>query len=189
MSADDMKTIHLTLYAGALDARPLRQDDFESWPELVESLRDLVSREGEPEDDEGNAKKGLLAFGPHRLNKPHRNLQNIDHVSLLVLDCDDVPVLPVCERLVELGLPAVVYTSPGDDPHGDPERRRFRVVAPVSRPIAVEECYRTRFAFAEALGLDESCGVGQAKDAAKLFFCGRYAGAPEREFLVFGAGA
>jgi hypothetical protein len=55
------------------------------------------------------------------------------------------------------------------------------VVAPVSKPIPPELCQRTRYGFAEALGLVPGQGVEGAHEAAKLFFCGRLHGTPPRQ--------
>ena len=178
--------VHLTLYPGTHGANAIAQDDFSTWGELVESLRDLVSRPPEvPESASPEAQKeSLLAFAPHRL-KPgitRRALQNIAHVTLLVLDLDhgiDLPAL--LERVDDLHSPAIVYASPSDTPN----HRRVRVIASVSRPIAVGECARTRFAFAERLGLEPGCGVELAHDAAKIFFAGRLHGTPDREFYTW----
>lgn len=183
--------MHLTLYSGANGAKPISQDDFDDWPEVVESLSDLVHRESdaEPGASREEQKLGLLAVAPHRLTKPLRKLKHVSEVTMLFLDVDACDLWALAQRVDDLGIDAVIYTSPSDDPDGPPDQRRCRVVAPVSRPIAVSECWQSRFAFAEMLGLAPDCGVAQAKDAARLFFCGRLHDTPEREFLVFGSRA
>ena len=182
--------MHLNLYSGADGITPLSQDDFGSWPEVVASLRDLVGRvtSAPPDAPPDVQKRGLLAIAPHRLTTPRRLLANVAEVTMLVVDVDAVDLLALADRVDALGIDALIYTSPSDDPDGPPDARRCRVVAPISRPIAVGECWRSRFAFAEMLGLAPGCGVEGAKDAARLFFCGRLHGTPDREFLVFGGG-
>lgn len=175
--------IHVTLYRGAQRPEPVRQDDFADWPEFVEALADIVQQptgaaEGASADQQ---KLEMLAFSPHRLRRPYRAKANVEDVTLAVLDLDEgVDLATLALRIDELGIAAVIYGSPSDDPDGT---RKLRVVAPVSRPIGVDECERTRFAFAEMLGFDDRCGVERSKDAAKLFFAGRMHGSPEREWI------
>lgn len=188
--------MHLTLYRGARQPVPLRQDDFDSWAEVVEALEDIVQREAPKptasdlayaHGDAREAQKlGLLAFAPHRLRTPYRKLENVIEVTLMVIDVDRCNADALAERITELGIAAYMYASPSDNPlDRDPDARRVRVVAPVSRSIAVDECRATRLAFAEALGLAPGCGVEGAIDAAKLFFCGRFNGAPPRQTWIF----
>lgn len=181
--------MHLTLYRGAESRHPITCDDFEDWPEVVASLTDLVGRvtaapEGASLQEQ---KESLLAFAPHRL-KPRttRALVNVLEVTMLVIDVDRCNVDVLAERLEGLDIDALMYTSPSDDPEGDPEARRVRVVAPISRPISVAECKQSRLVFAEALGLEPGCGVEGAPDASRLFFCGRLHDTPDRQVWVFG---
>ena len=179
--------MHLTLYRGALAPVPLRQDDFETFEEVADSLEDLIGRESSapagssPEEQ----KKCLLAFAPHRLVKPYRLLANVAEVTLMVLDVDRCNADELADALTASNLQALMYASPSDDPDGDPDARRVRVVAPISRPIAPEDCPDTRRRFAEYLGIGPGQGVEGAIDAAKLFFCGRLHGTPPRQIWRF----
>lgn len=196
-----MTSPHVTLYRGALDPEPIRVDDFDDFAEFADALEDLVGLE---HDD----KLSMLAWSPHRLRPtdersgaalaravegrrtratgPYRHLENVLDLSLLVIDVDRCHWGRLLEGVDALGSPAIVYTSPSDDPEGDPEARRARVVLPVDRPILPGECRATRLALAELLDLAPGCGVEGAIDPAKLFFAGRLRGTAPREFFRFG---
>lgn len=173
--------MHVTVYEGARAPEPIAQDDL-TWPDFCDEI-ELMAQIEYPD------KIGMLAFAPHQLTTPYRKLENVAEVTALVIDvdrCELAPLFARLEALAEDGCASLVYTSPSDDPAGPVDARRVRVVAPVSRPIAVAECARTRFAFAEALGLMPGQGVEGAKDAAKLFFVGRLEGTAPREVWRFG---
>lgn len=196
--------MHVTMYLGARAPKPIGRDDYATWEEFAEQLT-LLAQE-EPQCDAGlsreEQKLHMLAFAPHRLHttdrrteaerggKPrafgaYRHLANVIEVTLLVIDVDRCNAADVAARLYALKAPALMYASPSDPGPEQPDARRVRVVAPVTEPIAPADCAATRFAFAEQLGLEPGCGVEGAKDAAKLFFVGRYHGAPEREIWTF----
>jgi hypothetical protein len=179
--------MHLTLYAGAFRPEPIAQDDFESWEELCESLADLVSRESEAPrgSDAATQKEHMFAWAPHRLCVPYRKLANVAEVTLMVLDVDRCNLGVLLPSVEALGISALVYTSPSDDPSGPDDARRVRVVAPITRPLTAEECPTKRKDFAEVLGLRAGSGVEGAIDAAKIFFAGRLHDTPEREIWRF----
>jgi hypothetical protein len=181
----------VTIYRGARAPVPIAVDDLE-WPDLCDEVEAMAAIEYAD-------KLAMLAIGPHRLSptdrrtdlersgKPpaagaYRHLSNVEAVTLLVLDVDRVDDLAgLLERAAELA-PTMVYESPSSTA----EAPRVRVLAPVNREILVSECARTRFAFAELLGLDpHAVGVDGAKDAAKLFFVGRLAGTEPRQCWRF----
>lgn len=176
LSAPTASLIRLTVYAGAHDPVPIAQDDL-SWPELVSELDGAASLIASPE------KEGLTAFSPVRLNKPHRKAANVEHVTALFIDVDRANLPAIEGAINSLGIAAVVYGSPSDDPGS--EVRRVRIVAPVDRVIKPDECRATRIAFAEVLGLEPGCGVEGAIDPAKIFFVGRVEGTAERYFRHF----
>src|SRR5690606_14506768 len=62
-----------------------------------------------------------------------------------------------------------------------PDARRVRVCAPVTRPIAPDEIKHVRRAFAESIGIGPGCGVETADAASQIMFAGRVAGTPPRE--------
>jgi hypothetical protein len=171
--------IALTVYRGAFRPKPAAQDEFPSWGELADEITAMVGElTGAPPDaTHADQKEQLLAIGPYALSAPHRKNENVLHVSFLVIDVDHGDPLSVVAHLTELGVAALVYASPSDTP----EDRRFRVLAPVSRPIEPEKCRETRLAFAELLGLGPGSGVEGAIDASKLFFVGRLHDTPERD--------
>lgn len=180
----------VTLYRGAKQPVPISADDF-TWPELVEGLRDLVSREtgAEPEAREDTQKEALLAWSPVRLSKPYRLLANVEAVTALVIDVDNADVDTIADAIVRLRIAAIVYGSPRDHVEG---LRRVRVVSPITREIKPEECRASRLRFAELLEVQPRCGVEEACSAEKIFFAGRMHDAyytelglePEREFAV-----
>ncbi len=171
--------IDITLYRGARDARPIARERL-TWPELVAELVDALAVEA--------PKLAMLAWSPVRLRDacacgrdgcdggPHRLLANVEHVSALVIDVDRGDPDTVREALTYAGWSALAYESPSSTDAAP----RFRVVAPTSRDMTIDECARARFAFAEALGLAPGCGVEGAKDAAKIFFAGRTPRSRER---------
>lgn len=166
--------MHVTLYRGQRGNVPIEQTDFDSWPEIVEALREVL-------DIEAPDKGDLLAFSPVRLSTPKRANDNVTEVTLLVLDVDKIDDLEaLLERVAELP-PAFVYASPSDTP----DDRRVRIVAPLSRPLKPEECAPARLRYAEALGLEPGCGVEGALDPSRLFFIGRVKGTPPRETWEF----
>ena len=176
--------IHLTVYRGARDPVPVAQDDFATWNDLADEI-EAMTREPPAAPAKASRevqKLSLLAFAPHRLSAPHRNAANVEAVTFMIIDVDvlgDADAL--AERIAALGSPALMYASPSDAPTA----RRVRVLAPISRDIAPDECRATRLAFAEALGLGPGCGVEGAHEAAKLFFVGRLHGTPERQIWRF----
>lgn len=176
--------IHWTVYRGGRAPEPIAQDDL-TWAELADELEAMTR---ELPDVPATAsleeqKLHMLAFGPHRLREPYRKLANVEHVTLLTIDVDRVAdVDALVTNVAALETNALVYESPSSTP----DAARVRILAPVSRPIAVAECAATRFAFAEIVGLAPGCGVEGAKDAARIFFAGRYHGTPERRVWRFG---
>lgn len=196
--------VRVTIYRGARAPEPIACEDFATWDELADMLENEVQQE--PECAPGlpckEQKLHMLAFGPHRLSPtdrrtdaeldgrprhagPYRHLANVLEVTLLVIDVDRCNAEDVAARLAALDVPALMYASPSDPGPSEPDARRVRVVAPVTAPIRPEDCERTRFAFAELLGLEPGCGVEGAIDAAKLFFVGRYHGSDERQVWRF----
>lgn len=182
----------VTIYAGARSPEPIAQDDL-TWPELCDEIESMAAIEY-PD------KLSMLAIGPHRLHasdrrtaversgKPpaagaYRHLSNVAEVTLLVIDVDRVDDLAGMLERAEALAPVLVYESPSSTP----DAVRVRVLAPVTRPMTVEECAAARYAFAEALGLAPGAGVEGARDAAKLFFVGRIAGTAPRQVWRFGA--
>jgi hypothetical protein len=166
--------VHVTIYSGAKAPEPIAQDDL-TWPELCDEIEAMA-------EIEYPDKLSMLAIGPHRLRVPYRKLENVEAVTLLVIDVDRVDDLDALLERAESLAPVLVYASPSDTP----EARRVRVLAPVSRELAPDECARARFAFAELMGLAPGAGVEGCKDAAKLFFVGRLAGTAPRDVWRFG---
>lgn len=178
--------VALTLF-GAFDTpeglrpSPLaeREDTFPTWGEVIDAIEDLVQVEA-PE------KNGLYSIGPYVLTvgpngRKRRSNAAVLAVTCMMLDVDRPGpggVQGLQARLRELDVPALIYGSPSDTP----EARRVRVMAPLSRPLAPEECARTRVAFANALGLRPDCGVMECLDPARIFYCGRVEGTPPRYF-------
>ena len=180
--------MHLTLYGGARSIAPLQADDFTDWGELTASLEDIVKRypDCDPSAPKSTQKEHMLCIAPHRLRHGTvRALANVEEVTLLMLDVDECNISSLLEQIDALKTQAFVYTSPSDDPKGDPDKRRCRVMFPVDRPIKVAECRHTRRAMAERLGLGPASGVDGAPDASRMFFIGRLFNTPEREMWVW----
>ncbi len=161
-----------------------------TWDDLVWFLNDSAeSIESIPynADDtasEQAAKKKLPAWGPHRLVEgAKRNRMGVVAVTLLAADVDhatQAEVDGIAPRAA--GRATIVYGSPRDFMNGE---RRVRIVGLPSREMTPAESDRARIAFAQALGFDaKKHGVDQALGAERLFFVGRMAGQPPREFGV-----
>ncbi len=151
----------VTLYRGAKSSDvPIAVEDL-TWPDLVTEVVSALAVEA--------PKLSMLALAPHRLREPHRLLAHVDAVTFLAIDVDAGDPAAIRECLEAWGIAALVYESSSSTDAAP----RFRVMAPTSRDLTVDECYRSRFAFAEALGLAPGCGVEGAKDAAKIFFVGK----------------
>jgi len=181
---DSGATIDVAVYRGAKTSdHPIARERLE-WPALVAEVVDVL--DNEPPRN----KLAMNAIAPHRLRDtcacdkcaaagkagPHRLVANVDAVTFMAIDVDRGDPEDVRQFLVAQGWTALVYESSGSTDDGP----RFRVLAPTSRDMTVAECYRSRFAFAEALGLAPGSGVEGAKDAAKIFFVGRLPGTRER---------
>jgi hypothetical protein len=173
----------VTVYRGARDPVPADAQDL-AWPDLAREICALVNEPpGAPEGTSPEEqKKCLIAWAPHALAPgTKRALENVTHVSALVVDVDTGPTPEeITSRLYRAGFAGVVYESPSCTP----ERPKYRVVCPVVAPIAPGNCRETRLRFAAALGLAPDCGVKGAIDASKLFFVGRLHGTPERRAWI-----
>jgi hypothetical protein len=170
-------TYGITTYAQARSSTPAGAAAL-TWPEICDELEAKANEtRSTAQVDPVEQKKRMASWGPYAL-KPDttRANENVDHVSLLALDVDKGDRDAVAARLEEHGWAGFIYESPSstdDDP-------RFRVVSPITAPIAPESCREMRLAFAEALGLEPGCGVEQACESSRIYFAGRLAGTPER---------
>lgn len=162
----------VTLFAGARTNQPHAVEDW-TWDAFADEVEALCDEHERP------AKTDLLALGPYRLRDgATRSNEAVEAVTVLALDVDHIDsIARLKKRLKAAGHAALVYGSPSDDPKGD---RRVRVLAPLTRELAPDECGPARAAFAESLGLEPGCGVGKCLDPARLFFVGRVAGTEPR---------
>lgn len=173
----------ITVYANARSPTPAACADL-PWPELAAQLEALANEPtaAAPEADIEEQKKRMVAWSPHALREgATRCAEGVDHVSLLVVDVDHgATPSEIVAYLHEQQIAALVYES-AKSTLGAP---RFRVVCPVTAPIAPEACRETRTRFAELLGLPPDCGVLTAIEASKLFFSGRAHGTPPRRVWI-----
>jgi hypothetical protein len=182
--------MHLTLYRGARNPRPVQVDDL-AWPDVVEAVRELLDtpppapvHKADGTRDVATEKKALLAIAPHRLHDgATRSASAVEHVSAIVIDVDACDIDAVDGALRDAGIAAIVYGSPSDD--ATAVVRRVRVIAPTSRAMAPDECDAARLSFAERLGLAPGSGVDGALGAERLFFVGALANTPARELRVY----
>lgn len=174
----------VTVYSGARSSNvPVDSADLE-WSEFCDEIEALANElttapeKATPKEQ----KRRLVAWSPHRLRIPYRLLANVDAVTMLVLDVDNdktpehVHPEPVAAALEAAGVAALLYESPSSTA----EHPKFRVIVPITSEIAPDDCRATRFALAEALGLEPGCGVEGAIDASKIFFAGRLHDTEER---------
>lgn len=157
-----------------------------TWTEVVATLRELCTREAE-------YKTALPAWGPYRLKRqrssysnnpstkalPRAN-ENVDHVSLHVLDVDRCDADALWRTVVAEVPRALMYSSPSDDPTKR-DARRVRLVIPAPTPVPARFVADARLDLAEALGLLPGSGVEGAIDAARVLFAGRIAGTSARQ--------
>jgi hypothetical protein len=178
------RTHAVVLYANAFSKEPVLAAELE-WRELTEELETLAARttKAAPAETHKRQKLALPAWSPVLLSAPYCAAENVTHVSLLAIDVDDRPVVPVLDRLAENGWAAFVCASPSDDP-GKPDARRFRVVSPTTRNMSPDECGEMRKRFAEALGLDVESGVAGALDPSRIWFIGRLHDTAERDAVT-----
>jgi virulence-associated protein E len=172
----------MTVYVGARANVPAAQDDL-TWDQFCDELEGMINEApaAPPSADRDEQKRTMLAWSPHRLREgTTRALANVEAITALAIDVDGCDA-SVVDRIDHA---ALVYGSPSDDADR-PTARRLRIVAPITRELAPDECERARFAFAERLGLAPGCGVEGAKDASRLFFAGRLHGTPERDVARF----
>lgn len=188
MTTPTTQRLTLTLFGSWTDpngrelpaAEPTREDDFDDFGELAAAIADLI-------EAEAPTKTGLFSIGPYRLRPgTRRGNANVEAVTLVALDVDRCDLSALESALDVLDIPALVYGSPSDDPDGPTDRRRVRVLVQPSREIRPDECARVRVALANAVGLRPDCGVMEALDPARLFFCGRVEGTPPRYFRAWG---
>lgn len=178
----------VTVYAGARKPIPKGAQDL-SWDRLVLELTALANEPtGAPEGtDYEDQKRQMIAWAPHTLRIPYRLAENVEHVSLLVVDVDndDRPTSPITPETIAAlmagkGIQGLLYESP----RSTPALPKFRIVATISEPIPPDACRECRTRFAEMLGLGPRCGVHGAIEAVKLFFAGRLHGTPPRRVWV-----
>lgn len=171
--------IEITTYRNAYDTRG-EPRTFASFADLAAWLAHACNVE-HPTDD----KRDLPAWIPARV-KPGvaRGSAAIEAITVMVIDVDRVSdealSIEAITRAAGCNVELFYYASPSDpNPDGS---RRVRIVAPLTREIAPEDARRLRRQFAYAIGLAPDCGVCAADTAAQMFFVGRLAGAPDREW-------
>lgn len=192
-------SIRTSLFAGAANRYPAERIDFESFSDFAEALEDLVTREAEPlkpepgETPKVHAKriKATLPYlAPYHLADGARRCDaNVEALTLLVSDFDACDLDTLIDRMFDLEVEGAIYASPSDDTNGPGDKRRVRVIVPVSREILPSECEHTRLAFAELVGLGPGCGADGVLAESIGFFAGRMPGSPAREFYKFEGGA
>jgi hypothetical protein len=183
MTAD--RSFRITLYARADQPVPIDEQDF-TWPELVDGLRDLVSRmtDADPKAAPKVQKAALMAWAPHRLSKSYRLAANVEAITCLAIDVDQCAIEPVIESIEALGITALIYESPSDpNPDGS---RRVRIVSPITRDIVgLDECDGSRLRFAQLLGLVPGNGVEGALGLERLFYAGQLHDTEPRSLITF----
>lgn len=193
---DSHASIRTCLFDGARQTIPGQHNDFDTFAEFADDLTErllpcegqrLRNTPGESSSDHAKRVKATLPYlAPYALAEGHSRCdENVEALTLLVSDFDACDLYDVCSRIGEADIAGVVYASPTDAPDGPADKRRCRVIVPVSREILPNECRHTRLAFAEALGLKPGCGADGVLPASIGFFVGRMPDAAEREHYTF----
>lgn len=171
---------------------------------FVSVLRELVDTEHACADladrrSVDAAKASMPAVIPARLSpermaarlergeKTARGSEVVEGSALVGLDIDKAPAEAIAvalERLKAGNVAAVVHGSPTDGV--DPSVRKVRIYVQADRELGPSEIWPARVAWATALGLREWLDP-QTSDPSRLFFAGRLAGTPPREFVVTGS--
>jgi hypothetical protein len=145
------------------------------------------------------AKTGMMAVIPARLSpdkmaarrargeKNARGSEVVEGSAIIGLDIDGCPPdkwSSALGFLQQAGVAAVAHASPTDGLK--PDVRKGRIFVAVDREATPAEIWPLRCALAEHLGVREWLDP-QTSDPSRLFFAGRLAGTPPREFVVTGA--
>jgi hypothetical protein len=162
--------IRFNTFRGARSKIPTARDL--SWRQVCAEIKKLAKRTS-------NDKKALPAFNFCDLAEPYNEDANVVSLTALPIDIDHGDALATYARAEELGVAALIYTSPSH-PNED-ESDRFRVIVPLTEPLPPEHAYHARFALAEMLGLEPGQGVEGAKAASQVFFVGLLEGSDERD--------
>lgn len=166
--------IRLTVLAGAFDKVPAHQDDYRAWSDVADEIEALALQAERPR------KTDLPAISFAKLSQPYNVDEHVECLTAIAIDVDRCNLAALRAAIKRRKLAALVYASPSDDA-SDPDARRVRVCAPVTRPIAPDEIKHVRRAFAEAIGIGPGCGVETAEAASQIMFAGRVEGTPARE--------
>lgn len=183
VARDTRIAIRFNTFRRADDKIPTARDL--SWAELCAEIKRLAKTQTHraprhDKNDRRRLKAQLPAFNTATLSPPYNCDENAQHLSALQLDIDTGGDLPaVYDRLEELGLSALIYTSPSHPDAAGTDR--FRVVVPLDEPIASAHAKHARRALAEMLGLRPGQGVERADAISQVFFVGRFKGDPERD--------
>lgn len=136
--------MHVTLFQNEREAQGVRADL--SFDELCEMLSEVVIA----------ADKSQRGWSPATFKGDHRKLENVEKVSVLVLDVDvpDLPEMP--ENLSWFAH----KTFSGN----------WRLAVELDRPYRAEEHARLRKAAMADFKIDETLGPSKAADASRFYF-------------------
>lgn len=163
-----------------------------TFEQFVRALRSEVETEhacnlADPSDIK-TVKEGMVAFVPAHFDAgADRCAANVRGSGIIGLDIDGCPPdawAGAVARLHAGSVAAVAHTSPTDGL--TPGVRKGRIFVATDREAEPGEIWPLRCALAEALGVREWLDP-QTKNADRIFFAGRLAGTPARDFVVTGA--
>ena len=152
--------VAISLFERADDPLVLEVQEDE-WPGLVDAFR--VPR------PPTTPKRALPLWSPATFRNGHRKKENVEQVSLIVLDVDEDPVPDsVALRSALAGVQAVVHSSSS----ASTTAPRWRAAVALSRPVSADEYQRLWSTFTSSLPFP----VGQAaKDPSRAWYMARAA--------------
>ena len=165
----------ISVFACAQSNTPVAVDDL-TFDELAAEIESLCYHEHDTAQD----KTQLPLIGPYRLRDGATRAANAIETmaSAAWIDVDhDLDIDALQSRIDALGLNAIVYGSPSDDPEGE---RKARIIVELDREHTPAQAWAVRAHIADALGVTPDPSTS---DASRGFFAGRLRGTPPRFFL------
>ena len=167
--------MRFSLFTSARDNQPEPREG--TWEEFNRGLLENKPTHPDPTGARSDAewdesKKHLLAFSPGSFRSgTTRKNENVESVSMLALDFDDIPNASVPALLARFdGLAYLIHTTPGAA-RCAPGFTRLRIILPFAAPVRGKDWPKVWAALVRHFGLSDVAGFDAAcNDAARLYF-------------------